>query len=162
MKFKQLSILLVVLASVIIVAAPAFAADPCAGATVIANMEPSSIFDSVIGDDFNTVVVAYDLTVSDSIVAHVISNYKRVTITGTGLNGSWSAENVTTDDTFIDIVDNVTVFGRSVNRNQTGLVGVQGVITGAVNFVGSINTAIKGSYITSDVTGTNRMCFFLQ
>ncbi len=156
MKFKKLSILLVVLASAIIFTAPALAADPCSGASVIATMEPSSVFDSVVGIDFNTVVVAYDLSVSGSVVAHVITNYKRVTTSG-------SESNVAMDDTFIDIIDNVTVFGRSVNINQTGLIGLQGVITGAVNFAGSINTTIKGSYITSsDINGTNRMCFFLQ
>lgn len=173
MKLKNLSLLLVVLLTLIAFAVPAFAVigpiipidpiiigppilifDPCSGASLIAVVTNNNYFDESSGGNYSTYINTYDLTVSGTVVAHGISTYKRVTV--------GSTSNVTQEDTFIDPGDSVTVFGHSVNRDRTGLMGGQGVISGAVNFNGTANTSIKGYYKFSDWTSTDRFCAFLQ
>jgi len=139
-----------------IVMPPIFTLNPCFGATVIADMGDITISDGTSdgAGSFYGAVYTYDISVSGATVAHVITNYKRVDF-GT-------SSQVAMDDTFIDIADGITVFGRSVNRDHTGIIGVQGVIIGAVNFSGTKNDDVKGRYLTTNFGGTNRFCAFLE
>ncbi len=161
MKSRRLIILSVLLAC-LVVSSPAFAIsiivpiDPCLSADVVTDI--GTIEANVVqsGSDFQVAVYSYDLLASGTtnVVAHVIHHYTRVSV---------PSLNATLDDTFVDLVHQVTVFGRSVNRNSTGLIGIKGVIVSAVNFDGTANDNIKGRYLITDFGGPpNRFCVFLQ
>jgi hypothetical protein len=110
-------------------------------------------YNITVGPNYYSSMVAYDLYLSGTRVAQLITNYKRVDF-GTG-------PNVSMEDTFIDLVDQITVFGHSVNRNTRGNVGVQGVITGAVAFTGD-PFSVNGTYITTTFGGPFHFCVYLQ
>jgi hypothetical protein len=131
-----------------------FLADPCFGASFSANMGTADNFDSTFDTDFLTAVYRYTLSVSGTVVGTVYTTYKRV---GTGA----ATYMVTMDDTIVG-ADGTTVFGRSVNRGVTGIIGLKGEIVGAINPNGTINHGINGRYLTSNFTGTNKFCAFLE
>ncbi len=131
--------------------------DPCFGAKIVTEMTyPPVPYDAQfdIGGSYYTAVYAYDLSMSGEVVAHVISTYKRI---GTGTSAM-----VAMDDTFDDVADNLTLFGHSVNRGTTGVIGLQGVFIGAVTYDGVRDGSLNGSYITTNQGGTNRLCAFMD
>ncbi len=137
----------------IVIGPPPIMLDPCFFADFVGDMGPLDIF--VVASDLPhyVAVYSYDISQSATTVAHVITNYSRIAFE--------SSFNVAMNDTVIDLVDEMTLFGRSVNRNMTGIIGAEGVIVGAVDFNGNA-LAVKGSYITTDFGGSNRICAFLQ
>ena len=166
MKLRRLLILSVLLAC-LVVSSPALALDPiqimppiltldpCLGASFIADMGTEIALDSASGTGFFTAVYKYDLLISGTPVGHVITKYSRIDF--------GAVSHVAMEDTFIvDPPESVTVFGRSVNVNATGLIGSHGMIVTAVNHNGTAATDIKGRYLITDFGGHNRLCAFLQ
>jgi hypothetical protein len=157
MKLHHLITLFALLAC-LVVSSPAFAItivplDPCLFADFVADIGPVNAFTVATSAYFQVNVYSYDLLHSGTPVAHVIHNYSMVTV---------PSLNATMDDTFVDLVDSVTVFGHSVSRNAAGIIGIQGVIVSAVHFDGTTAYGIKGHYITTSFGGSDRFCAFLQ
>ncbi len=160
------SVALLVLLAFIIVSSPAFAADtlpslpppifdPCVGSTLTGDMGIPTWYDVSCVLHYCVSTLVYNVyNASGQTVGRVITNYKRVDFPG-------GISNVAMDDTFIDLVNERTVFGHSVNRNTSGIIGVEGVITGAVTFTGDL-VNVKGTYITTNFGGTNHFCAYLQ
>ena len=133
---------------------PSVTMDPCFGASVVTDMGSVTVYDTTSGTGFYTGVYTYDVSRSGAAVAHVVTDYKRVDF--------GSDSEVAMDDTFIDFADHLTIFGRSVNVDNTGIIGAHGIIVGAINYAGVKNNSLKGKYLTTDFGGSNRLCFFLE
>ncbi|MDA8104211.1 MAG: hypothetical protein M0Z71_02405 [Nitrospiraceae bacterium] len=134
---------------------PILTLDPCLGASFIADMGTQIAMDSASGTGFFTAVYKYDLLRSGTTVAHMITTYSRIDF--------GAVSHVAMEDTLIvDPPASITVFGRSVNVNATGLIGSHGIIVAAVNRNGTAATNIKGRYLITDFGGTNRFCAFLE
>jgi hypothetical protein len=140
---------------------PVLVLDPCFGADLVTNID-GTYYDykgGISDTDSFTAVLEYELALSGTPVAHVISHYKRIQF------GADSLSNITAlDDTFVIYGSgaNLTVFGRAVHVGGATIIGANGVITGAVTFNGQ-SVPLKGTYrITSFGGPPNRVCFFVE
>lgn len=140
----------------IIFTPPILSLDPCFAADLVTTVGAISSVGSLSGTGYYMATYKYELSFSGTPVAHVISAYKRV---------DFGADSqVAMDDTFILYGGgvNTTIFGRSANENNTGIIGAHGVITGGVTFTGQNVPSLKGTYRITDFGGNNRLCFFLE
>jgi len=134
---------------------PILVLDPCFGASAAIDMGTIAALDSASGTGFFTAVYKYDLLASGTPIAHMMTKYSRIDF--------GAISHVAMEDTLIiDPPISVTVFGRSVNVNATGLVGSHGMIVTAVNHNGTSADYVQGRYLITDFGGTNRFCLFLE
>lgn len=127
-------------------------ADPCAAATVIADVVNIAENNPLSSPENLTEVASYDLESGGAVVGHGISKFT---------SQSFGALTfVASEETFIVDALSLTVFGQSSNTVD-GIAGARGVIIGAITFDGQKRNNITGTYIFSDFIGILQICFFL-
>ncbi len=122
---------------------------PCGTATVVLELSSVDSTANSAVEPFVVHTITYDLKVSGTSIARLISVYNRYSASGTGF--------VALEDTIITNDGNIRIYGRASN-SDFGNMGATGVIAGVT--INSVEQPIKGTYSYTSVGGKDSLCIF--